>query len=937
MKKKLGYIFLALIFLPCLFLMSACNTGESNEIKVEFAELKSIVSTDIDDWQGLNVSMTKAGKEIASFKSIKNESYEAFDFVYENSEKKVFCEDGISYYEESNRNYIVEDGNEYELFLNEVIKDNIQVVNNFFDNISNKDSLKSSDKQEIADGTKYEFESLLDIVSGLKMSGEYSVDTNGNITKIIINVISNEGTISSEIIENKNHITTPEWFDNNDYKVDMTASEIKEMVTDKTLFENWETIEIFYPKELTNTDDTIVFVDKNSQQYYKTCGNEKLYADNKFVYKYINDLACSKNDISMSTAGSSGALCTSFNFDDNISYMQDMIAGLFDELSDNCVAGKKYYKDETIVSYKFVVDEGDFYNDVIVSLYFDLNNELYWVDVYTSYKSVDENGNIIDGFETNIYFKKSIWENPSWFKKTDFSNYYTYSEIENIMTQCKIDEWDAYKYSGEVLFGTEDDEQASFKENAVVLNSGRDGELCFWIEKTVDDSVKDEYEYCLNNSSNWDFEKSSDSQNVFVKNSVQYSYKNNVAFSKTDIDNESYFPGLYNSAFGNTIISIVNGNVPSKIVNTSWITSETNIANILIPGADICFNKCSKINVASGSAYKVSYTTNIQVGREPLIFEYVVYLDENGEFEKIEFTSNVFVDTKKANITTFVFEKYTEEINAPEWFDEEEFIHTHIFSNWTIVDGIKQKNCGECGDILCKLHYDYENNIITLDKNGDIKTYAFGKSSGRTTDPTIKVFPTYVDWNPADGQDFVEVYFPTVWPIGDFTEVVYHVTGPNGEHPAVEDIPTNDGVKMFRATSQGRYTLQISYIEENGDFSAIEKEIRIGDCESPIIEWVNEDGDLILETSVNTFYRLNVYESLIFIDNQTKEDELLNNVDVRLTAPDGETVTNIGNDLCYEWEFKKVGNYTLRITVKDNAGNSNRMTYTISVKSFFGV
>ena len=41
--------------------------------------------------------------------------------------------------------------------------------------------------------------------------------------------------------------------------------------------------------------------------------------------------------------------------------------------------------------------------------------------------------------------------------------------------------------------------------------------------------------------------------------------------------------------------------------------------------------------------------------------------------------------------------------------------------------------------------------------------------------------------------------------------------------------------------------------------------------------------------------------------------------------------TNIGNDKSYKWKFEETGDYTLTITVKDEAGMSNPYKFTISV------
>lgn len=211
-----------------------------------------------------------------------------------------------------------------------------------------------------------------------------------------------------------------------------------------------------------------------------------------------------------------------------------------------------------------------------------------------------------------------------------------------------------------------------------------------------------------------------------------------------------------------------------------------------------------------------------------------------------------------------------------------------------------------------------------------------------TIAPTItldmtKRFPANIEWAPETGNDYMEINIPVAFATDKNrgqVEVVYTITGPNNVKPTITDNETYDYLKTFKATSEGKYTIVYSAVDEAGNESKIEKVICVGDCVDPSITWKNKDNDLPKEIKLNQTYELKINDFLELKDNKSTETKLRENVTVTLTSPDGTTVTNlIGNNSGYKWEFTKTGNYTLKITVKDEVGNSKTETYTINVPS----
>ena len=213
-----------------------------------------------------------------------------------------------------------------------------------------------------------------------------------------------------------------------------------------------------------------------------------------------------------------------------------------------------------------------------------------------------------------------------------------------------------------------------------------------------------------------------------------------------------------------------------------------------------------------------------------------------------------------------------------------------------------------------------------------------------TVAPTIDLDMTYrmpvaVKWNPAEGDDYMNIKIPVAFATDKLTkqdiEVVYTVTGPNGAKPSVSDVINDDSVKQFKATSQGVYTIKYSAIDASGNEKTTTKTIEIGDCQSPELTWVNKDKDLPETVKLNESYVLDLNSMIKLSDNETAEEDLIKNITVALTAPDGTTVSSeVTNNNGYEWKFTQAGNYTMKITVKDKVGNtSSPYTYVINVPS----
>ena len=208
-----------------------------------------------------------------------------------------------------------------------------------------------------------------------------------------------------------------------------------------------------------------------------------------------------------------------------------------------------------------------------------------------------------------------------------------------------------------------------------------------------------------------------------------------------------------------------------------------------------------------------------------------------------------------------------------------------------------------------------------------------------TTDPVFNedssyILPPTVDWEPDQSTKDMKIDIPRIEatdPIkNEALSVVYSVTAPDGSKVTVKDYEGTaavgkEDVRYFEADAQGVYTITYTATDAAGNSKTKTMEISVGDCEAP-------DGYAVAEeVKLGDTWTLDL-SKLVVADNVSEADFLNDNVTIKLVKPDGTTqVSNIGNDKSYKWKFEETGDYTLTITVKDEAGMSNPYKFKISV------
>ena len=213
-----------------------------------------------------------------------------------------------------------------------------------------------------------------------------------------------------------------------------------------------------------------------------------------------------------------------------------------------------------------------------------------------------------------------------------------------------------------------------------------------------------------------------------------------------------------------------------------------------------------------------------------------------------------------------------------------------------------------------------------------------------TTDPVFNedssyILPPTVDWEPDTTTKDMKVEIPRIEatdPIrNEALEVVYTVKAPDGTKVTVKDYEGEEAegkedVRYFEAEAQGVYTITYTATDAAGNSTTKTMEVSVGDCEAPTITW--KDGYAVAsEVKLGDTWTLDL-SKLTISDNVSEADYLNKNVTIKLVKPDGTTqVSNIGNDKSYKWKFDETGDYTLTITVKDEAGMSNPYKFTITV------
>ena len=170
-------------------------------------------------------------------------------------------------------------------------------------------------------------------------------------------------------------------------------------------------------------------------------------------------------------------------------------------------------------------------------------------------------------------------------------------------------------------------------------------------------------------------------------------------------------------------------------------------------------------------------------------------------------------------------------------------------------------------------------------------------------------------------------------------DVTYTVTAPNGSKIKVQDYNLSEegnedkyDVKYFKATEQGEYTIRLEATDEAGNTVSKDMTIRLGDCDKPELTFVS--GYSVPTTVEKGEFELKL-SKLEFSDNETSVEKLQQSLTVTMVKPDGvTTVKNKGTDsVNYKWDLDETGDYTLTLTIKDDAGNTTTKKYTINIPS----
>lgn len=196
--------------------------------------------------------------------------------------------------------------------------------------------------------------------------------------------------------------------------------------------------------------------------------------------------------------------------------------------------------------------------------------------------------------------------------------------------------------------------------------------------------------------------------------------------------------------------------------------------------------------------------------------------------------------------------------------------------------------------------------------------------------------PSAKAWDRDEDENKVEemrIDIPTLYatdPIRNQSiDVKVTVTGPDGTVKVQLDSEADKN--YFVAKKEGKYIIKYEATDDSKNTTTKTMELALGDCVAPKVEWLNNysvptkvelDRDLVLNLS-----------NMKLTDDQTSPDKLKDNLTIKLIKPDGTTtVKNNGNEgLNYEWTLTETGSYTLNITVKDEAGNTETYRYTIEV------
>lgn len=184
----------------------------------------------------------------------------------------------------------------------------------------------------------------------------------------------------------------------------------------------------------------------------------------------------------------------------------------------------------------------------------------------------------------------------------------------------------------------------------------------------------------------------------------------------------------------------------------------------------------------------------------------------------------------------------------------------------------------------------------------------------------------------------------------DYTTLEVKITDKDGDAVSFKKVDVNGSEILgdtvieggviryqFTATENGNYTVTYVAKDKKGNTTELTKTVAVGDTTAPELSWTNEKTDLVKKANIGDTLTININTMFNFTDNyDITDDYIRKNAKVYLLDPSNsiisESVDNSSETGIHKWEFEKSGNYTLRIIIKDENGNTaTPYEYTIEV------
>lgn len=444
--KKFYSIFCIALIVCCSSLFVACNKEpnkpKDNQIEVSYSELSSLTLTEQpNNWSKLSaIKIDSNGEEKITINktevdsqaipasiqllSSKNQNKDIrLNYIIENDNEKIYCKNNVRYHKNNNRNYIDESEFDEQEFINDIIDEYLENAYEFF-SIDNSKKLISSSRQELKNSTIITFEAMLDKQINTILKVTLTLNKNNILTCIKIEITSNDNSkeINVEVKESEEVVNTPEWFDNNDYKKPLTYEQVKAIATDNTLTDDWSCAELFLPVGYSDDNEDKIIYTSTANQTITITDTYKIYADGNYLYTYKNNEPVSKENLN-----ENNDLKQEFSYSNIINEFQTFTYNSFFIFEEQYIeyyeAAKKYEKDITVVSYKYIGTSGHVQFEALCSLYFDVDDNFYKVECYVKQYDITNISNPELMFEMNLYMKSiNNMPNITWFDSTDFEN-----------------------------------------------------------------------------------------------------------------------------------------------------------------------------------------------------------------------------------------------------------------------------------------------------------------------------------------------------------------------------------------------------------------------------------------------------------------------------------------------------------------------------------